>query len=46
MSPPQYKTKLQPASNDFFALITRLYFKAFIEISSDIKIPLKPIFFL
>ena len=46
MLPAQYKTKLQPEDRDNFALVIKSYFKAFIEISSDIKIPLKPIFFL
>ena len=44
MLPAQYKTKLQPEDRDNFALVIKSYFKAFIEISSDIKIPLKPIF--
>ena len=46
MFPAQYKTRLHPADNDFFALVTKSYLRAFIEISSDKRIPLKPIFFL
>ena len=38
--PAQYKTKLHPAFNDLFALVSKSYFRAFIDISSDIKIPL------
>ena len=46
MLPEQYKTILHPAFKEFFALVTRSYFNAFMEMSSDIKIPLKPIVFL
>ena len=34
------------ALRDFIALVTKSYFKALMEISSDIRMPLKPIFFL
>ena len=44
--PEQYKTILQPASSDYFAFVTRLNLSAFIDISSEIKIHLKPNFFL
>ena len=46
MSPLQYNTKLQPALSALSAFIHKLPFKAFIEISSEIKIPLKLSFFL
>ena len=39
------KLILQPAFKDFFAFVNKSYFNAFIEISSEIKIPLNPIFF-
>ena len=44
--PLQCKTKLQPAANAFFVFSLIEYFKLFIEISSEIIIFLKPIFFL
>ena len=46
MFPEQYNTRLQPASIDFIAFVTKSYFKAFIDISSDNSIPLNFNFFL
>ena len=44
--PAQYRARLHPTSKDFFALAIKSYFKAFIEISSEINIPLNFNFFL